>query len=84
MTDGFNRARYLKNTGALIARSSFTYLSLLAASDVVKGVSVDGCKYPLKNARLTRDCGYAVSNEITGNCALVEVRKGAVYVIESK
>ena len=84
ITDGFNRVRYLKNTGALIARSAFTYLSLLAVDEVVKGVTVDGCKYPLKNARLTRECGYAVSNEITGNCALVEVRKGAIYLIESK
>ena len=84
ITDGFNRARYLKNTGALIARSSFRYLSLLATTDTAKGVTVEGCKYPLKNAKLTRDCGYAVSNEIAGNCALVEVRRGAVYLIESK
>ena len=84
ITDGFNRARYLKNTGALIARSDYTYLSLIAASDTVKGVTVQGCKYPLKNARLYRHTQYAVSNEITGNCALVEVRRGAIYLIESK
>ena len=84
ITDGFNRARYLENTGALIARSEYTYLSLVAVSDTVKGVSVDGCKYPLKNAKLTRGCQWTVSNEITGNCALVEVRRGAVYLIESK
>lgn len=84
ITDGFNRARFVKNTGALIARSNFRYLSLLAASDTVKGVTVDGCKYPLKTGKLTRECGFAVSNEITGNCALIEVRRGAVYLIESK
>ena len=82
--DGFNRVRLLRNTGALIARSAYTYLSVLAADGRARGVSVDGCRYPLKNAVLTRDCGYAVSNEITGNCALVEVRRGAVYVVESK
>ena len=84
ITDGFNRARFLKNTGALVARSEFTYVSLIAASDTVKGVTVEGCKYPLKNGKLTRTCGFAVSNEITGNCALIEVRRGAVYLIESK
>ncbi len=84
ITDGFNRARYLENTGVLIARSEYTYLSLIAVSDTVRGVSIDGCKYPLKNARLARSCQWAVSNEITGNCALVEVRKGAIYLIESK
>lgn len=84
MTDGANRVRYLKNTGMLIARSSFTYLSLLVVGERARGVFVDGCKYPLKNATLKSSCQYAVSNEITGNCALVEVRRGALYVIESK
>ena len=83
-TDGFNRVRYIKNSGALIARSDYTYLSLIVAGDVAKGVTLDGCKYPLKNARLTRECQWAVSNEIVGNCALVEVRRGALYVVESK
>ena len=84
MTDGFNRVRFVQNGGALIARSTFTYLSLLADGDVAKGVTVDGCKYPLKNAKLTRNCQWAISNEITGNCALVEVRKGALFIVESK
>ena len=83
INDGFNRARFVKNGGALIGRSAFTYLSLIAADPVVKGVTVKGCKYPLENARLTRDCQFAVSNEMTGNCALVEVRRGGVYIIES-
>ena len=82
--DGLNRVRFLRDTGVLIARSGYTYLSLLAADRAVKGVSVDGCKYSLKNARLLRSCGWTVSNEITGNCALVEVRRGGIYVIESK
>lgn len=84
ITDGLNRVRYLKNGGALIARSDYTYLSLVAVGECAKGVSLDGCKYPLKNAKLTRDCQWAVSNEIVGNCALVEVRRGALFVVESK
>ena len=58
--------------------------AMLAADKTVKGVSVEGCKYPLKKARLERSRGWTVSNEITGNCALVEVRRGALYVMESK
>ena len=82
-TDGFNRVRYLDSTSTLIPKSGFTYLSLIAVSDKLKGVSIDGCKYPLKNAVITRDDQYAVSNEILGNCALISVRKGACYIIES-
>lgn len=84
LTDGFNRVRYLKNSGTLIARSDYTYLSLITVGEIAKGVTVQGCKYPLKNAKLGRDCQWAVSNEITGNCALVEVRKGELLVVESK
>ncbi len=84
MTDGRNRARFIRNTGALVARSDFPYISLLVADEIAKGVTVRGCKYPLDNAKLTRECQFAVSNEITGNCALIEVRKGGIYIIESR
>ncbi len=83
LLDGYNRVRYLKNTGELIPKSSYRYLSLLAVDPKIKGVTARGCRYPLDNAKLSRNCQYAVSNEITGNCALVEVRKGAMLVVES-
>lgn len=84
ITDGRNRVRYLEATSTLIARSGFRYLSLIAVSERVKGVSIEGCRYPLKNATLRRGFQYAVSNEITGNCALLSIKKGGVYVVESK
>ncbi len=83
ITDGRNRVRFLSSTSTLIARSGFRYLSLLCLSQKAKGVSIEGCKYPLKNATITRDFQYAVSNELTGNCALVSVKKGDLYIIES-
>lgn len=83
INDGFNRARFVRNGGALIGRSAFTYLSLIAVDPVVKGVTIKGCKYPLENAKIIRDCQFAVSNEMTGNCALIEVRRGGLYIIES-
>ena len=83
ITNGFNRVRYIDSTSTLIGKSGFRYLSLLTLSQRAKGVSVEGCKYPLKNATLERSFQYAVSNEITGNCALISVRKGGVYLVES-
>lgn len=83
-TDGMNRVRFLQNDSTLIPRSqSFRYLSLIAADRRVKGVDVEGCKYPLKNATLTRLQQYAVSNEIVGNCAFVAVRRGGLWIVES-
>ena len=82
-TSGQNRARFLRNNSTLIARSGFRYLSLIAADPKVKGVTVEGCKYPLKNAKLSRLCQYAISNELLGNCALIDVRHGGLWIIES-
>ena len=84
MVSGYNRARFLRNNSTLIPRSGYRYLALLAADPVVKGVSVEGVKYPLKKAKLERCNQYAVSNEIEGNCALIDVRRGGVWIVESK
>lgn len=84
ITDGQNRAHFIHSTSTLIARSGYKYLSLIAADAVVKGVSVDGCKYPLKNHTLRRSLQFAVSNEITGNVAMVSVKKGGLFIIESR
>lgn len=83
ITDGRNRIRYIKNTNEIIVRSPYKYLSVIADDEVAKGVDIEGCKYPLKNARLSRNHQFAVSNEIVGNCALVSVKKGGLFIIES-
>ena len=85
-TDGYSRVHFISGGSALIGRGGgFKYFSLIPASDIVKGVSIEGAKYPLKNARLTRkNGGFATSNEIDGNCALISVKKGALYLIESR
>ncbi|MBE6585446.1 MAG: thiamine diphosphokinase [Ruminococcaceae bacterium] len=84
MTDGQNRVHYLKSSSTLIARSTYKYVSILAADEVVKGVSMEGGKYPLKRQNLKRRLQYAVSNEITGNVVLISVKKGGIFIIESR
>lgn len=84
VTNGYNRVRYIRNNSIIIPRSPhFRYLSLIAADEIVKGVTVEGCKYPLNNATLQRREQFAVSNEISGNCAFVAVNRGGLYIIES-
>ncbi len=82
--DGKNRIRFMKSSSTLIGRSEYNYISLIAADEKVKGVSIEGCKYPLKNSTVERKFQYAVSNEIVGNCALISVKKGGVFIVESK
>lgn len=83
ITDGRNRVRFIRNNSTLIPRGAYKYLSLIAADPVVKGVEIEGVKYPLKNAKLRRAFQYAVSNELTGNCAFVAVKKGGLFIVES-
>ncbi|MBE6620457.1 MAG: thiamine diphosphokinase [Ruminococcaceae bacterium] len=82
--DGQNRVRLLRNDSTILPRSGYTYVSLLALDPLVRGVEIDGVKYPLKGAKLTRSLGYAVSNEITGNCCFIAVRRGAIWIVESR
>ena len=83
LTDGKNRVRFIRNSGVILPRSQYRYFSLIAADELVKGVTLEGCKYSLKNGRISRRHQWAVSNEITGNCALIEIKRGGVWVIES-
>lgn len=85
LTNGYNRVRFIRNDSVIIPRSPyFKYLSLICADEFVKGVTMEGVKYPLKNTTLSRRSQYyTVSNEISGNCAFISVRSGGVYIIES-
>lgn len=83
IVSGQNRTVYIKNTNHIIMRGDYKYFSLIA-TDTAKGVSIEGAVYPLKNKTLERRKQFAVSNEIDGNCALVTVKKGGLYIIESR
>ena len=83
LTDGKNRVRFIRSSGTILPRSQYRFFSLIAADETVKGITLEGCKYPLKNGRISRRHQWAVSNEITGNCALIEIKRGGVWVIES-
>lgn len=84
LADGNNRVRYINATSELIPRGHYHYFSLLAADSIVKGVTIEGGKYPLKNAKIKRTHQFAVSNEIEKNCALISVKKGGLFIIESR
>ena len=85
IVNGQNRINFIRNSGYIVIRDpNFKYFSLIAADEKVKGVSVEGAKYPLKDRTITRRSQFAVSNEIVKNAALITVKKGGVYIIESR
>ena len=84
VVNGQNRVRFIKNSGFIVVRSAYKYFSIIAADEKVKGVSIEGAKYPLTKKTLTRDHQFAVSNEIVKNAALITVKKGGIFIIESR
>ena len=84
IVNGQNRIRFVRDSGVIIIRSQYKYFSVITLDAVAKKVSIEGGKYPLKDAKLERGVQFAVSNEITKNAALITVKKGSVYVIESR
>ena len=84
--DGYNRVRYLKERSSLlVSRSEYKYFGLICAQNEAKGVTIDGAKYTLKNAKLSKNNpSFAISNEVIENFAMVSTKKGGLFLIESK
>ena len=56
-------------------------VTVLSLTDRSVGVTLEGLKYPLKDATLTNDYPLGVSNEGNGTPATVSVKEGALYVL---
>lgn len=87
MADGKNRVHIMRASGemqALCVERGYKYLSLVSLTDVCRGVSVTGVYYPLDKVEITRKYTYAVSNEITADCARITLNSGVMLVIESR
>lgn len=61
-----------------------TYISFLAMSDQVEGLTLTGFKYPLHEYTMTSFDRIGVSNEIQEKTAKVEFSKGLLLMVMSK
>jgi len=64
--------------------SRYRFLSLLPLDRSVEGVELEGVKYPLYGARLTRGDTLSVSNEIVARTARLRARSGRMLLIQSR
>lgn len=62
------------------------YISFLPFTNEVKGITLSGFKYPLREAKMTQGNSLGVSNEFAKDVTTVKasVREGILIVIESK
>ncbi|MFT8871403.1 MAG: thiamine diphosphokinase [Sporolactobacillus sp.] len=65
IVDRNNCARLLgKGIYRIVREPAYRYLSFLAFSDKVTGLTLHGAKYPLESATLERGSGLCISNEV--------------------
>ena len=60
------------------------YMSLIPATMVLKGITLEGVKYPLKNAGTAFGESLCVSNEIVEDEAYIEIKEGIAWMILSR
>ncbi len=76
--------RLIYNESTFIKKSQkYKYLSFLPIFGDAEGLSITGVKYPLKNAAVSCDNPYTVSNEITSACATVDIKNGCLLLIQT-
>ncbi|GGE16759.1 thiamine pyrophosphokinase [Marinithermofilum abyssi] len=80
-----NRMILLQGTEEVtLEREGYRYISLLALSDTVKGVTLKGFLYPLEDAVLLRDTPLGISNELVEGKGHIQIKEGKLLVIQSK
>ena len=69
---------------ALAAGGTGDFVSLMALSVRVEGVTTDGMKFPLRDETLLQGPTRGLSNEMTGGSATVTRRSGRLAVIHTR
>lgn len=59
----------------------FGTVSVFAATEEARGVTIQGLKYPLENATLTNRKALGVSNEFMGRPATISIETGVVWIM---
>ena len=60
------------------------YMSLIPATMELKGITLEGVKYPLKNAGTAFGESLCVSNEIIEDVACIQIKEGIAWMILSR
>ncbi len=83
--DAHNAIYTIEQTTSLEKRKMYgNYLSLLAYTDQVHGITLQGFKYPLHDATLVKESSLGISNELLDEKGTIVLEEGILIVIESK
>ncbi len=80
-----NEARFWDGRELLLPREEwYQFVSIIPLDREITGVTLEGVKYPLKEATLHRGDTLSISNEITALQARFSAREGRMLVIRSQ
>ena len=84
LLDAHNRVRLMDHSFGIRKETQFgRYVSLIPFTPQVKGLTLEGFRYPLQNATLKSFTSLGISNEIEGEVAKVKFDEGILLIIES-
>ncbi len=85
LTDSHNQIRMIEQELVISRQQQFgEYVSILPFGGTASGVTLEGFKYPLKDAILPINSSLGISNEIIATEANIQVSEGRILVIESR
>ncbi len=85
MIDTYNRISLLDHSLELKKSETWgSYISLIPFTEQVRGVTLTGFKYPLREALLTQGNSLGISNELLAERGRIEFREGILLYIESR
>lgn len=85
IVDAHNEISLLSGESSLtLTRGCYEQVSLLPLSGSVRGITLDGFRYPLREAELEIGQSLGISNVITNEQASVRIREGLLLVIRSR
>ncbi len=64
-------------------KKGYQFVSLIPFSKTVKGIDLEGFKYPLDDATIQRGESIGISNELVMDEGIVHIREGKVLLIQS-
>jgi thiamine pyrophosphokinase len=84
LLDENNEIRLCTGICRLKADARYRYVSLLPLSTMVKGVTLQGFQYPLRDAVLELGCSLGVSNLLDAPEGIVTILEGELLIIRSR
>ncbi|MCL2773876.1 MAG: thiamine diphosphokinase [Oscillospiraceae bacterium] len=85
ITNGYNKISYISNSRTRIYKNKdYKYVSIIPISPEIRGVTLSGFFYTLKNADVSLEEPYTVCNEIAEDCEYgeIEILEGDALICE--